>query len=86
MHELSVALEVCRMAEARLRPEELRRLRQVGVLVGSDAGIEADNLEFCLEALLAAPPFGRAVPAITRTAGDDLALAWLQVDDDGPDD
>jgi Zn finger protein HypA/HybF involved in hydrogenase expression len=86
MHELSVALEVCRMAEARLRPEELPRLRRVGLLVGNDAGIEADNLEFCLEALLAAPPFGRAVPAITRTAGDDLALAWLQVDDDGPDD
>ena len=86
MHELSVAIEVCRMAEERLRPEELSRLRRVGVLVGTDAGIEADNLEFCLEALLAAPPFGRAVPAITRTAGDDLALAWLQVEDDGPDD
>jgi len=86
MHELSVALEVCRMAEARLRPEELPRLRQVGLLVGSEAGIEPDNLEFCLEALVSAPPFGRAVPAITRTAGDDLALAWLKVDDDGPDD
>jgi Zn finger protein HypA/HybF involved in hydrogenase expression len=86
MHELSVAIEVCRMAEERLRPEELPRLRRIGLLVGADAGIEADNLEFCLEALLAAPPFGRAVPAITRTAGDDLALAWLQVDDDGPND
>jgi Zn finger protein HypA/HybF involved in hydrogenase expression len=86
MHELSVALEVCRMAEERLRPDELPRLRRVGVLVGTDAGIEADNLEFCLEALLAAPPFGRAVPDITRTPGDDLALAWLKVDDDGPDD
>ena len=86
MHELSVALEVCRMAEERLRPEELPRLRKVGVLVGAEAGIEPDNLEFCLEALLAAPPFGRAAPAITRTAGDELALAWLQVDDDSPND
>jgi Zn finger protein HypA/HybF involved in hydrogenase expression len=85
MHELSVALEVCRMAEERLLPEERPRLRRVGLLVGDDAGIEPDNLEFCLEALLAAPPFGRAVPAITRTPGRDLALAWLQVDDDGPD-
>lgn len=86
MHELSVALEVCRMAEARLRPEELPRLRQVGIVVGDGAGIEPDNLAFCLEALLGAPPFGRAAPAITRTAGTELSLAWLKVDDDRPDD
>jgi len=86
MHELSVALEVCRMAEERLRPEERPRLRRVGVVVGADAGIEPENLEFCLEALLSAPPFGRATPAITRTAGTDLALAFLQVDDDGTND
>ena len=86
MHELSVAVEVCRMAESRLRPDDRPRLRQVGVVVGDDAGIEADNLRFCLEALLSAPPFGRAVPAITRTAGTDLSLAWLEVEDVGPDD
>ena len=85
MHELSVALEICRMAEERLSPERRPRLRQVGVIVGDDAGIEPGNLEFCLEALLAQPPFGRAIPAIQRSQGDELALAWLQVEDDGPD-
>ena len=63
----------------------MTRLRRVGVIVGDDAGIEPDNLEFCLEALLAHPPFGRAVPSIERTSGDQLALAYLQVEDDGPD-
>ena len=74
------------MTESRLRPGEGPRLRQVGVVVGDDAGIEADNLRFCLEALLSAPPFGRAVPIITRTVGNDLSLAWLEVEDGRPDD
>lgn len=86
MHELSVAVEVCRMAEERLRPGDPARLRSVEIVVGDESGLEPENLRFCLEALLAAPPFGRAVPAITRTAGRDLALARLLVDDDGPDD
>jgi Zn finger protein HypA/HybF involved in hydrogenase expression len=86
MHELSVAVEVCRMAEARLPPEDLPRLRIVELIVGDQSGLEPENLRFCLEALLGAPPFGRAAPAITHAAGRDLALARLVVDDDGPDD
>ena len=73
------------MAEERLAPDRRPRLRRVGVIVGDDAGIEPDNLEFCLEALLAQPPFGSAVPSIQRTTGDELALAYLQVEDDRPD-
>lgn len=86
MHELSVAVEVCRMAEERLRPEERVRLRTVEIILGEDAGLEPDNLRFCLEALLGAPPFGRAAPAITLIPGRDLALARMLVDDDDPDD
>jgi Zn finger protein HypA/HybF involved in hydrogenase expression len=84
MHELSVAMEICRMAEERLAPARRPQLRRVGVIVGNDSGIEPENLSFCLEALLAQPPFGQAVPAIQRTQGDDLALAYLQVDDGCP--
>jgi Zn finger protein HypA/HybF involved in hydrogenase expression len=82
---LSVALEICRMAEERLSPDRRPRLRRVGVIVGDDAGIEPDNLNFCLEALLSQPPFGSAVPAIERVTGDDLSLSYLQVDDGRPD-
>jgi Zn finger protein HypA/HybF involved in hydrogenase expression len=86
MHELSIALEVCRMAEERLGREALPRVVAVGVDVGDDAGIEPENLSFCLEALLGAPPFRRATPRITRLPGDVLRLAYLEVDDDRPDD
>jgi Zn finger protein HypA/HybF involved in hydrogenase expression len=86
MHELSIALEVCRMAEERLEPEELPLLVSVGLEVGEEAGLEPANLQFCLEALLAAPPFAGAHPVITRLPGDTLRLAYLEVDDGRPDD
>ena len=85
MHEMSVALEVCRMAEAHLdRPA--MRLVELGLEVGDDAGLEPDNLQFCLEALLAVPPFSGARAVVTRVAGDVLRLTYLEVDDGGPDD
>lgn len=87
MHEMSVALEVCRLAEERLGRDALPRVVSVGVDVGDDAGVEISSLEFCLEAALAAPPFAGARPAITRLPGDVLRLAYLEVeDDDGPHD
>jgi hydrogenase nickel incorporation protein HypA/HybF len=83
MHELSIALEVCRLAEERLGREALPRVISVGVEVGDNAGVEISSLEFCLEAALAAPPFAGAKPAITRLAGDVLRLSYLEVEDDG---
>lgn len=86
MHEMSVALEVCRMAEERLGSES-ESLVELGVTVGDDAGIEPQNLQFCLEALLAEPPFSGATPRILREPGDALHLSYLEVvDHDGPDD
>lgn len=86
MHELSVALEICRIAEERLGTEAAASLVAVGVELGDLAGVEPDNLTFCLEALLAAPPFGHARPHIVRLPGDLLRVSYLEVDDGRPDD
>lgn len=86
MHELSLALEVCRMAEERLGREQLGDVVAVGLEVGDDAGIEVVNLEFCLEALLTQPPFARGKPVIARATGDILRLTYLEVDDGDRDD
>jgi Zn finger protein HypA/HybF involved in hydrogenase expression len=79
---MSIALEVCRMAEERVGAAGAPRLLAVGLDVGDDCGLEAANLEFCLEALLAQPPFAGARPVIARCAGDVLRLTYLEVDDD----
>jgi Zn finger protein HypA/HybF involved in hydrogenase expression len=81
MHELSVALEICRLAEERLGPAT-GRLVALGVTVGDEAGIEPHNLEFCLETLLAEPPFQGATPHIQREPGAALHLGYLEVIDD----
>ena len=81
-----MALEICRIAEEQLGPSGAGRLVTVGVEVGDGAGVEPDNLSFCLEALLGAPPFGRARPAIARLPGDVLRVSYLEVDDAGPED
>jgi len=86
VHELSVALEVCRMAEERLGPEGSGRLRVIGLVVGDDAGLEPANLEFCLDALLSQPPFGDARVDVTRRPGADLRVDYFEVDDGHPDD
>lgn len=84
MHELSLALEVGRLVERELRRAPGRLLR-VGVVVGREAGVEPDNLAFCLEAVLAQPPFGGARPVLREVPGDELRLEYLEVDDGGAD-
>ena len=83
---MSIALEVCRITESHVGPAELVNVLEVGVEVGDDAGVEVDSLEFCLEALLSHPPFGRARPCIERTTGDVLRVSYLEVEDGDPDD
>lgn len=84
MHEMSIALEVCRIAEEQVGRDALPSVVKVGVAVGEEAGVEVTNLEFCLEALLGSAPFGGAQPVIERRPGDVLRVEWLEVDDGGP--
>jgi len=86
MHEMSIAMEVCGIAEQHVGREGLANLLTVGLDVGDDAGVEIDNLEFCLEVLLSEPPFGKAKPKINRVGGSVLRVAFLEVDDGRPDD
>jgi len=74
------------MAEEHVGRDALSTVRAVGLEVGDEAGVAVENLTFCLEALLAAPPFGAAWPDVTRRPGDDLRLTYLEVDDGRPDD
>jgi Zn finger protein HypA/HybF involved in hydrogenase expression len=86
VHEMSLAAGICRIAEAHVGPGGCAALLEVGVEVGERAGVEVGSLEFCLEAMLSAAPFGRARPAITRLAGDELRVTYLEVDDGGETD
>jgi Zn finger protein HypA/HybF involved in hydrogenase expression len=85
MHELSLALEICRIAEEHLGEAPPTQLRTVGIEIGDDANVAIENFRFCLEALLGAPPFGAAHPELVPCPGADLRLAYLEVEDGRPD-
>ena len=86
MHELSLALEVCRRAEEVLVRERGASVRSIGVEVGEDAGVEVENFRFCLEALLSGPPLAGARAEIVPAEGGTLRLAYVEVDDGRSDD
>lgn len=85
MHEMSIAMEVARIAEEKLG-DAAPQLVCVAVEVGDDAGVEPANLEFCLEAVFATPPFVFAKPQILRCGGDMLRVAYLEIDDGSQED
>lgn len=82
MHELSIALEICRVIEGRLSPVQLPQLVEIGLDIGDDTAIEVSNLEFCLDTLLTHPPFAGATVVIARSAGDDTRVSYLEIDDE----
>ncbi len=82
MHEMGVAMEICRIAEARVGTESAAFVTRLAVTIGDEAGVEPSSLEFCLDALLAQPPFGGATAQIISTTGDTLRLDYLEIDDD----
>ena len=91
MHEMSMATEVCRIAEQHLVAAAAEgmpppRLLELGLEVGDDAGVELENLLFCVEALLAGPPFDGAKAVVSRVSGDVLRVTYLEVEDGGSDD
>ncbi len=86
MHEMSIALEIGSIAERYMGRDQCARVVKVVLEVGHDAGVDFDSLEFCLSAVLSAPPFGGATAVIERVAGDVLRVSHLEVDDGHPDD
>jgi Zn finger protein HypA/HybF involved in hydrogenase expression len=83
---MSLALEICRMAEQAAGPERVGQVVAVAVRVGDDAGVEPESLAFCLEVLLRQPPFGKGAPRLIREPGDALRVEYLEVDDGRPHD
>lgn len=84
MHEMSLALEICRITEEHVGRHGLPRVTEVAVGVGSDAGVELANLQFCLEALLGHPPFSGARPRLIRQPGTDLQVRYVDLDEEVP--
>ena len=80
MHEMSIALEIARIAEEKLGASA-PMLVGLAVDVGDTSGVEPSSLEFCLEAVFSTPPFSGARPRIVPHPGDVLRVAYLEIED-----
>ena len=81
MHEMSIALDVGRIAEERVGPAAVGNVVTVCLDVGTDAGVEMESLQFCLDVVLSQPPFKNATALIQQHPGDVLRVAYLEVED-----
>ncbi len=86
MHEMSIALEICRIVQEQAGEDGCASVVAVGLEVGEMAGVEVDNLSFWLEALLSDKPFRGARPRIDAVPGDVLRVTYLEVEDGNPED
>ena len=86
MHELSLANEICHIIERQVQRDRgvaaLADVTVVTVEVGIDANVEPHNLQFCLDALLATAPFRQGKAILELVDGDDLRVAWFEIDDE----
>ncbi|HEU4996160.1 MAG TPA: hydrogenase/urease maturation nickel metallochaperone HypA [Gemmatimonadaceae bacterium] len=81
MHEMSLALDVCGITERAIGTRSPSLVREVVLDIGDNAGVDPDNFEFCLTALLQSPPFGAAKPVLRRHAGSVLRVAHIEVEE-----
>lgn len=86
MHELSLALEIRALVERSVGAGRVPTVTELGLVVGDDANVEISSLTFCLEAVLAEPPFASPRVRLARSADDALRLDYVEMDDDGPGD
>lgn len=74
-------MEICAIAERAIGDRSPACVTEVVVEVGDDAGLEIQNLEFCLDALLHVPPFAQARAVVRREQGDVLRVASVEIDE-----
>jgi len=82
MHEMGIASSILEAAwsEARLYPGQ--RPAKVGVVIGEYAGVDTESLRFCFEVLAKEQePAPLELDISWRSGGDDLKLAYLELEE-----
>jgi hydrogenase nickel incorporation protein HypA/HybF len=82
MHELSLAAGIFDIVQQHVSAQQRSLVRTVRVRIGESAAVLPESLEFCFTAMVIGTPYGQASLAIERTAGDDLQVVEVEIDDD----
>jgi hydrogenase nickel incorporation protein HypA/HybF len=80
LHELSIATEILDAVQKEAQRRNAR-VATVGLRIGDLSGVEQDSLRFCFEVLVQGTDLDPLALTIERTAGAELDLAWLEVEE-----
>ncbi len=80
MHEMGIAQSVIEIAERTLAGRPGATLHGIGLRLGELSGVDTESLTFCFDCLKGETACAGAVLRIERTAGDDLDIAFLDVE------
>lgn len=91
MHEMGIAASVWGYVAHEMESRPGNRLVKVGLRIGEFAGLDTESLRFCFEVVgkqFAPSPVALDIiwcRARDGQGGDELDIAWLELDDDNPE-
>jgi hydrogenase nickel incorporation protein HypA/HybF len=81
MHEMGIAGSVIDAVHKELRQYPGQRVTKIALRVGKFAGVDAESVRFCFEALVKDTPLAPLMLEIETPDGDELDLAYLELED-----
>lgn len=81
MHEMGIASSVLKAVAKELERYPFRRAVKVGLRIGPYAGVEAESLRFCFEAVVKDTEFEPLALQVEPGEADELDFAFLELED-----
>jgi len=82
MHEMGIASSILEAVRKEQRRYPGCRPVRVAVRIGEFSGVSTDSLQFCFEAIVRDTPEEALELSLEPAGGDELDIAWLELDDD----
>jgi hydrogenase nickel incorporation protein HypA/HybF len=81
MHEMGIASSILDAVQKELVRYPGYRAAKVQVRVGQYAGVDAESLRFCFDAIVKGTPFSALELALEARGGDELDLGNLELEE-----
>ena len=81
MHEMGIASSILEAVEKDMLRYPGHRAEKVGVRIGDFAGVDGESLRFCFDVIVKGTPAEPLELTIEASAGDELDLSWIEIDD-----
>lgn len=83
MHEMGIAASVLEAVEREMLRHPGVRATKIGLRIGKMAGVDAESLRFCFDAMVKETALEPLELSIELSPGDELDFAWIEMDEPG---